>query len=104
MPSRHTERVKVSSLITESDDQKIVKFVEDNYGTKTIKKWDRKRNPHLDHECGTPQYEVNAGCHKDPQCKYETIHTIVYVRPSDNTDWQTTIAQTTCGKLVVWSD
>lgn len=57
-----------------------------------------KRNPHLDHDCESPEYEVQARCHEGHV--YEKLHTVQYNKKGD----QCLVAETTCGEFSVWMD
>jgi hypothetical protein len=59
---------------------------------------ERKRNPHLDHLCITPEFEVFGSCH-NPDCQVEEIAEVYYKKEA-----AALYALETCGIFVLWAD
>ena len=59
---------------------------------------ERKRNPHLDHDCASPEYEVQAHCH--PHHRVEELATVEYSADGS----AALVAITTCGQHAIWMD
>lgn len=93
----------------------ILTFVARQYESDSVKVVKYRRNPHLEHTCDdycandqtttrwgeqtcrTLAFDVRAMCH--PSCRWEALADVRY-----RGEWQTLVAQATCGHLGVWCD
>jgi hypothetical protein len=76
----------------------LLAFVRQAYRSEHARLIERHRNPHLDHTCAAPQYEVQAECH--PEHQVVELATVEYAPSGD----QCLVAITTCGDFAVWMD
>lgn len=84
---------------TPTDDQ-LLEYARLLYQTDTARILERKRNPHLEHDCETPQYEVQAQCH--PDCIHEELAELGY--DNGHGEHGSLMAIATCGAIAVWMD
>lgn len=84
---------------TASADEQVCQQISAAYRLGPSRLIERKRNPHLDHECETPEYEVQAHCH--PACRWDELVTVEYDAANG---YQCLAAVSTCGIVSVWTD